>query len=146
MKPTKNITTEIIIDASAEKVWAVLTNLSNYKQWNPFLIKSEGEIKANARLKNTIQNGKGTITFKPVVQRVEPQVYFDWIGNLFMPGLFDGHHYFKIQTISESQVKLIHGENFSGLLSTLILRKIGNDTRMNFVKMNQAVKNESEKS
>lgn len=84
------------------------------------------------------------MTFKPVVQQVEHLVYFDWIGNLFIPGIFDGHHYFRIQAISENQVKLIHGENFSGVLSSFIFRKIGNDTRMNFIRMNQAIKIESE--
>jgi len=138
--------TEIIINAPAGRVWSVLTNLAGYEKWNPFLIKSEGEIKANTKLINVMRNGTGTMTFKPVVQRVEPMVYFDWIGHLFLPGIFDGHHYFKIQTISDSRVKLIHGELFSGILSSFIFRKIRNDTRLNFAKMNQALKNEVEKS
>jgi hypothetical protein len=144
MKTTKSITTEIIINSSAERVWSVLTDLSNYEKWNPFLIRSEGEIKPKAKLKNAMLNGNRTMTFKPVVQQVEHLVYFDWIGNLFIPGIFDGHHYFRIQAISENQVKLIHGENFSGVLSSFIFRKIGNDTRMNFIRMNQAIKIESE--
>ncbi|HRG78728.1 MAG TPA: SRPBCC domain-containing protein [Cyclobacteriaceae bacterium] len=146
MKNRKIIVTEIIINAPAGRVWSVLTNLAGYEKWNPFLIKSEGEIKANTKLINVMRNGTGTMTFKPVVQRVEPMVYFDWIGHLFLPGIFDGHYYFKIQTISDSRVKLIHGELFSGILSSFIFRKIRNDTRLNFAKMNQALKNEVEKS
>jgi hypothetical protein len=146
MMNKKIIVTEIIINASARQLWSVLTDLSGYEKWNPFIIKSEGEIKVKAKLTNVLQSGSGTITFKPVVQRVEPMVYFDWIGNLFLPGIFDGHHYFQIQEISENQVKLIHGEIFSGILSSFILRKIRNDTRLNFVKMNQALKNEVEKT
>ena len=29
--------TEIEIDASAERMWAVLSNFSSYPQWNPFI-------------------------------------------------------------------------------------------------------------
>lgn len=38
-------------------------------------------------------------------------------------GLFDGHHFFQIEEINHIQVKQIHGENFSGLLSKIILKK-----------------------
>lgn len=146
MKTKNTISTEIIINAPAEQVWAVLTDLADYARWNPFMIKSAGEIKAGARLKNVMRTSSGTMSFSPVVQRVEAPLYFDWIGNLFFRGLFDGHHYFKIQKIADNQVKLIHGENFSGILSSFIFKKIGNDTRLNFVKMNQAIKSEAEKT
>ncbi|RYZ45415.1 MAG: SRPBCC domain-containing protein, partial [Chitinophagaceae bacterium] len=34
----KQIKTEIVINASKEKVWAILTNFSQYPQWNPFIV------------------------------------------------------------------------------------------------------------
>lgn len=146
MKQPRNLSiiTEIIIEAPAEMVWSVLTDLSAYASWNPFLIKSKGLVKPGERLINTIHTGSTTMTFKPRVQSVRANEYFDWIGHLFIPGLFDGHHYFKIESIHANQVKLIHGENFSGILSAYILRKIGNDTRDGFVKMNHALKARAE--
>jgi hypothetical protein len=140
-----SIVTEIIIGASAEKVWGILTNLNAFQEWNPFMIKSKGEVKPKARLVNTMQIEKTTMTFKPVVQQVIPNAYFDWVGHLLMPGIFDGHHYFRIESIHDQQVKLVHGENFSGILSSIIFRKIGNDTRLGFIKMNQALKQQAER-
>ena len=134
------IKTEIIIDAPKEKVWNILTDLESYEKWNPFIVKSSGRITPGARIQNTMLNGDSNMTFRPKVLTVKPNEYFDWLGSLWFKGLFDGNHYFKIEETGPGQVNLIHGENFSGILSAMILRKIGEDTRQNFIKMNQAIK------
>ncbi len=134
------IKTEIIINATKEKVWEVLTDFEAYQYWNPFIIQSEGKAIVGTKLENTMLNGKGTMTFKPVILTVKPLVYFDWLGSLGFKGIFDGHHYFEIEEVLAGQVKFTQGENFSGILSKLILKKIGQQTRENFEKMNQALK------
>lgn len=140
-----NINTEITINASKEKVWNILTNFSEYKNWNPFIIMSEGTLKKGSKLKNTMINGKGTMKFSPKILNVDNYKYFDWLGHLFFKGIFDGHHYFKIEEIKPGQIKMIQGENFSGLLSKIIMKKIGEQTRQNFIKMNDALKEKAEK-
>jgi uncharacterized protein YndB with AHSA1/START domain len=40
----KSIKTEIVINASKEKVWHVLTDFKRYPQWNPFITSVEGEL------------------------------------------------------------------------------------------------------
>lgn len=136
----QEIRTEIIIDATAEKIYDILTNLATYSSWNPFIIQSEGEAKVGNTIKNSMKNGDKTIVFKPKVIKAEKAVAFEWLGSLFIKGLFDGHHYFHIQKINENQINLIHGEKFSGILSGMILRKIADETRNNFIKMNRALK------
>ena len=46
----KEIHTEIEIHAPAERVWQVLTDFAAYPQWNSFIRRVEGEIRAGARL------------------------------------------------------------------------------------------------
>jgi uncharacterized protein YndB with AHSA1/START domain len=41
----QTISTTITIQASANKVWTVLTNFETYPIWNPFIKSIEGEIK-----------------------------------------------------------------------------------------------------
>jgi hypothetical protein len=146
MKTTNknSIVTEIIINAPAAVVWRLLTDLPSFEKWNPFIVKSTGEVKPKSKLVNTLRTSNSKVTFKPIVQSVIPNQYFDWVGNLFFPGVFDGHHYFKIDQVSENQVKLTHGENFTGIFASMIFRKIGNDTRAGFIRMNQAIKSEAE--
>jgi len=142
----KCIKTEIIINASKEKVWNILTDFHNYPNWNPFIVSIGGELQKGKRLKNTLLNGGKKYVFKPAVLSVVPYQYFDWLGKLFVNGLFDGHHYFEIDELSSNQVKLTQGEHFSGILSGYILKRIGEETRNNFIRMNNALKTEAEKS
>jgi hypothetical protein len=140
----KSIKTEIIINASKEKVWQVLTDFKSYPRWNPFIISIEGQLAKGKTLTNTMVNRSKKFRFKPKVVSVVPFRYFDWLGNLFIKGLFDGHHYFEIEELMPHQVKLSHGEYFSGLLSASILKKIAEDTRNNFIRMNNALKQQAE--
>lgn len=137
---SKQIRTEIVINATAEKVWQVLTDFEAYPSWNPFIISIVGSTAVGGRLTNTMLNGGKKFVFRPVVTRCEPGRHFAWLGSLFFKGLFDGHHYFEIQQLSGSQVMLVQGENFSGVFSGWLLKKIGADTRLNFIKMNEALK------
>ncbi|WKK78109.2 SRPBCC domain-containing protein [Marivirga salinae] len=134
------IKTEITIKASKERIWNILTDLEKYKNWNPFILNSEGEIKEGSRIANTMKNGQDIMKFKPVIIKVEENNYFEWLGSLWFKGVFDGRHYFKIESIGENQITLFHGEHFSGILSKMILKKIGKQTEENFVKMNLALK------
>lgn len=140
----RSIRTEIIINAAKETVWNLLTDFEQYPSWNPFLISVKGELQAGSRLQNTLQTSSRQFVFKPTVRKVVPGSYFDWLGSMFFKGLFDGHHYFGIEEINPGQVKLLHGENFSGVLVSFILRKVGDDTRNGFLSMNQALKQQAE--
>jgi len=137
----KKLQTEIIIDASAAEVWEVLLAFDQYPTWNPFIKAIEGEPKVGSRLKNTMQLKEGTQqVFKPKVLKVIPEKEFRWLGSLFFKGLFDGEHFFQLEAIGSNQTKLIHGEYFSGILSGIILAKIGAATQQNFENMNLALK------
>ena len=141
----KSIRTEIIINASKERVWEVLTDFGSYPQWNPFIISIAGTQAKGSKLAVTLLNGKKEFAMKPNVLSVVPNQYFDWVGHLFIKGLFDGHHSFEIEELSPTQVRFIHVEHFSGILSGMILRSIADDTRNNFIKMNNALKEQAEK-
>jgi hypothetical protein len=140
----EHIRTEIIIKANKEKVWNILTDFENYENWNPFIIKSSGKAIKGNKLKNTMLLDEKKRTFKPKVLKVEKYKYFDWLGYLFFKGLFDGHHYFKIEELDNEHIKLTQGENFSGILSKMILKSIKEKTTSNFVKMNNALKDKVE--
>ena len=47
----KELRTAIEINASADTVWAILTDLSQFAAWNPFMPEAEGEVREGARLK-----------------------------------------------------------------------------------------------
>lgn len=142
----KNLETTIIIQAPVSTVWNILVDLDQYAVWNPFIVKSEGVLQVGNTLKNTMQpEGKAPMVFKPKVLQVEENKAFRWIGRLLMPGLFDGEHYFKLESIDEDSTRLIHGENFKGILVSLIWKQIGESTKQGFIAMNEALKARAEK-
>ncbi len=137
---TKTITESIDIDASASAVWAVLTDLAGWQSWNPFIIQSEGEAIVGTKLKNTLISNEKEMVFKPKVLIADENKEFTWLGHLFFPGLFDGKHAFIIEELGPNKVRLVQTETFKGILSGMILKKIAEDTALNFQKMNEALR------
>ncbi|MFT4834519.1 MAG: hypothetical protein ACI83W_001795 [Marinoscillum sp.] len=141
---TKTITETIEINASSSEVWAVLTDLAGWQSWNPFIIQSEGEAIVGSKLKNSLLSNDKEMIFKPKVLVADENTEFTWLGRLFFPGLFDGKHRFIIEELAPNKVRLVQTETFKGILSGMILKKIGVDTALNFQKMNEALKNKVE--
>ena len=136
----RNLETEIIISASPQQIWQVLLDFEKYPEWNPF-IRIEGTAKVGSKLKNTMQlEGRSPQVFKPEVVVVEEQRELRWLGKLFISGLFDGEHYFRLEPVDDRTTRLVHGENFSGILVGILLKMIGKETLAAFERMNNALK------
>jgi hypothetical protein len=141
----KELRSEIEIQASAERVWQLLTDFPSFPQWNPFIRKASGNIRAGERLEVNIQpSGASGMTFRPTVLTAEPNRELRWLGHLLISGLFDGEHSFTIEPLGESRVRFTQREVFTGLLVPLFARGLDTDTRRGFEEMNQALKARAE--
>jgi hypothetical protein len=138
--------TEIDIAASAERVWAVLTDFAAYPSWNPFIVALEGTLALGAPLVARMRppGSARTMSFKPRVTALEPGKRFAWTGSLPIPGLFGGEHGFELIALPSGQVKLLHGERFRGLLVPLARKTLDGGTRAGFEAMNAALKARAE--
>lgn len=141
----KTLRSQININASPEKVWAILTNFQEYPQWNDFIVHIEGELKEGSQLQVKIKPKDQEQHFTPLVVKSHPPQNFEWKGKLPW-GAFNGHHCFKIEEIAQEQVRFIHQEHFSGWLSRPILALIGKQTLLGFERMNLALKQRAESS
>lgn len=139
------ITTQIDIDAPAQRVWSVLADFPRHPQWNPFVRAIEGEPVRGTKLKVRIQpSGGGGMTFRPTVLAAEPGRELRWRGRLLLPGVFDGEHYFRIEPTGPASVRFVHGERFSGLLVGMMKASLEQGTRAGFEQMNRALKQRAE--
>jgi hypothetical protein len=135
------IQVETLIEASAAEVWAVLSDNENWHTWNPTMIESIGKLETGQRLRNTMALDDGQqFTFQPKVLHVAENQGFSWIGRLFLPGIFDGKHEFRLEALGPNRVKLIEKETFRGLLSILLLKQIGEQTLQAWQAAHQALK------
>ena len=135
------INTEIEINAPSETVWNLLTDTSRFPEWNPFIRRLQGELKAGQKLVVFIQpSGARGMEFKPVVLKVEPTKELRWLGRLILPGLFDGEHIFQIEPLGSGRVHFRQLEIFSGIFVHLLKNSLDTDTRRGFNEMNQKLK------
>ena len=143
----KELRTEIEIQASAERVWGLLTDFASFPQWNPFIRWAKGEARLGARLEIRIQpSGAGGITFKPTVIKLETMRELRWLGRLVMPGLFDGEHIFNIEPLGQQHVRFTQREIFRGLFVPLLARDLDTNTLRGFKEMNGALKARAEQN
>lgn len=142
----KEIDTEIIIEASAQKVWQILTDFENYPKWNPFINMIEGKVHEGNSFKVIIQAPESKpMTFNPVCLSFKENQEFVWKGRLFLPGIFDGKHIFKLEEFQSGRTKFIQREEFSGILIGFLWKKLDTHTRKGFEMMNMKLKQEAEK-
>jgi len=141
----KELHSEIEIDASAERVWGVLTDFACYPQWNPFIRRISGELEVGGRLEVRLEppDSRG-ITMRPTVLSAEPNRLIRWVGHLLVPGIFDGEHSLAIHPLEENRVRFVQHEAFKGVLIRMLARSLDTNTLRGFEEMNGALKERAE--
>lgn len=135
------IRTSVAIAASAEQVWAVLSDFAAYSEWNPFIRRIDGWPERGQRLAVEIAPPGGKVmNFRPrVLEAVRPE-RLSWRGRMVLPGLFDGDHHFFIEQHDDGGVRFHHGEQFRGLMVPFVKKSLEAEVRPGFEAMNQALK------
>jgi hypothetical protein len=132
------VTTEIA--APVETVWAELSAVSTYAEWNPFITTFEGTLVVGTRPAIRIAPPGGRpMNFRPTITVVEEGKRLEWLGRLIMPGVFDGRHSFQLEAIGDDRTRLTQSEEFSGLLVAMT-GSVLDKTRAGFAAMNEALR------
>ncbi len=146
IKKGKLVYSEININASAEKVWSVLTNFQDYPTWNPFIRSISGPLVKGGHLTAFLQpEGEKGMTFKPLVLQCMPQKELRWIGKLGISHIFDGEHTFNITENGNGTVTFRQYEHFRGILIPFFKKMLDKGTLQGFNNMNEKLKERAEK-
>jgi hypothetical protein len=136
----KSIRVVTEIAAPVERVWAELSAVSEYAEWNPFITSFEGELVVGGRAEVRIAPPGGRpMTFRPTITEVAEGTRLEWLGRLLLPGVFDGRHSFRLEAVEPGRTRLTQSEEFSGLLVPLT-GKMLERTRAGFEAMNEALR------
>lgn len=142
----REIKTEIEINASAERVWQVLSDFDRFPEWNPFVIKVEGKPIKGEILKIDVQLPDSfKLKFTPEVLAANPGQELRWVGHMPL-GAFRGEHFYLIEPISKNKVRFHHGEYFSGWFVGIIFWMVGDKTEQGYRDMNAALKKRVEET
>ena len=138
---SKRLASEIDIDAGPAQVWDVLTDLTAYDEWNPFIVHADGEAQIGKRLTLRMRPAGGrTGTFRPTVLESNPGSRLRWLGRLGFPGVLDAEHTFTIEARSGGGTRLRQDEEFRGVLVPFLARSLDTGTLPAFRAMNEALK------
>ncbi len=105
----------IDIDAGPMDVWAVLTDLASYPQWNPLFRAASGRIAVGETIiiKGAPAAGGRFMTVKVKVLACEPGAELRWTAGL--KAIIGGEHAFVL-TPAGLGTRLVQSETFGGLL------------------------------
>ena len=143
----REIRTEIEIDAPLAKVQSILTDFENWKEWNPIVSQASGVASLGSKLSVAMRcdDGKDGMKFMPIVTNVEEPKYFRWRGKMMAGFLFTNDKVFELEEIG-SGTRLIHREQFSGILVPMFWSKLKKGVPPMLKSMNDALKILAEKS
>jgi hypothetical protein len=140
----KTISATIAIDAPAMAVWAVLTDLNRYPEWNPLFREASGEVTAGKRIRlRSVRPASGRLmTVKPEIVAAEPGVELRWAAGL--PGIIGGEHTFALSP-ADGGTRLVQSESFRGLLVPFSGKTFAR-AEASFQELNEALKKRAEAS
>jgi hypothetical protein len=142
----KQLKAEILIRATPEKVWNILTDFKNYPSWNPFIRSVTGQPEVGAGISvHIVPPGKKGMILKPTVLAFVRNREFRWKGKLLTGGLFDGEHAFELIDNHDGSTLFVHSERFSGILIPFFKQMIDVHTLNGFKLMNEKLKETAER-
>ena len=140
----KTMSATIQIDAPPMTVWAILTGLDSYPDWNPLFREASGQLAVGSWLTlRSVHPANGRMmTVKPKITVADPGAELRWTSSL--PPLISGEHSF-ILTEANGGTRLVQAETFSGLLVPLSGKTFAR-TETSFQSLNEAIKKRAEAS
>ncbi len=135
------IRTEIEIEASAAEVWSVLIDFARYPEWNPFIVRLQGERAEAAALdvELSLPESNREQRYRAQVVRAEEGRELCWESQLGLKALFCQRHFFRVEALGPEKTRFVHGEDFTGWLLKPLIGRVTEAAR-GLVYMNQALK------
>jgi hypothetical protein len=140
----KTMSATIRMDAPPMTVWAVLTGLDSYSDWNPLFREASGQIAVGSRITlRSVHPANGRLmTVKPKITVADPGAELRWTSSL--PPFISGEHSFTL-TEADGGTRLVQAETFSGLLVPLSSKTFAR-AETSFQGLNEAIKKRAEAS
>jgi len=139
----REIKREIQISAPIDKVWQVLTDFENWKDWNT-TAKAKGNTSLGTKLSITmIGEDCKEKTYGPEVVEVDAPKVFRWQVKMMGGLMFTNERVFELHE-KNGGTEFVNIEKFSGLMASIFGGKMEAFIPPNLEKMNLALKNKVE--
>jgi len=141
----RELRTEINIAAPLIEVWNIIIDFDNWSQWNP-ISKASGSADLGSKLNITMldKDGKDSMKYKAIITEFKQPSLFRWRAKMMAGFLFTNDKIFELEEI-DTGTRLIHREEFSGLMVPMFWSKLNEGCIPMFNSMNEALKLLAEK-
>ena len=143
----QEIKTEIEISAPSSKVWTIITDINNWKEWSPIIKDSNGTASVGSELTITMigkEEGKEGPKYNPIITELDQPNYLRWRAHMLAGFIFTNYKVFELEETS-SGTRLTHTESFKGLLSPIICGQMEEGVPPMLNSMNKALKDLAER-
>lgn len=141
----QTVHSEIVIQASPERVWEIFSDFEKYPTWNPFVKQIRGKIEVGQQIEVRIQPPlQKPMRFRPTIRRHQQGRELIWLGSVLIKGLFDGEHRFQLHDNRDGTCTFIQSEKFNGLLTVFFGKKFEQNIQRGFQAMNESLKTRAE--
>ncbi|MGE5185424.1 MAG: SRPBCC family protein [Acidobacteriota bacterium] len=134
------VSAEQEIDASADAVWNVLTDLDHFGEWNPFIREAHGKTNVGGEVRVRVKPSLHVpLVFHASVTASQPGRELRWHGEVLSRWIARGDHVFAIEPLGEHRVRFVQRERFTGILPWLAGKLVAREARRGFAAMNRAL-------
>ena len=136
----RRIETEVEIAAPIDQVRKMLFDVSNYGNWNPYLVKIDGRLEAGQSITALGRGADGAeMSMAVEVLEVGPD-QMRWEGGAPDRSLFLGDHHFELEAVSPNRTRFRQNEDFTGTLIADLWPAQGERIEDNFRRMNEGLR------
>ena len=109
----KVVHTEIVVPAPPQAVWAVLTDPAGYAEWNPILVRAEGEYRAGQQIRYRMRDEAGKESdITSTVIALDPPRAIEQFGG--MRGVLTFEHRWRLEPV-EGGTRVVQHEAYRGI-------------------------------
>jgi hypothetical protein len=134
--------TRTTIASAPERVWAILTDLPQWPQWNTTVVSTTGDIALGSKVSVTVKANPGR-AFAVKVKSLDAPTRMTWVGGMPL-GLFTGTRTYTL-TARDSGTDFAMEEIYAGPMAGLITKSIP-DLQPSFDEFAECLKHRAESS
>lgn len=147
-RPMRTIAASATIDAPLARVWAVLSDLSSYPAWSPFVVAVDGPLAVGTpvTLHVAMTPGRKPLRQVETVSKVDPpgagadRAELSWGTVMGHPTLLRAERYQRLTALGPGQTRYETADEFEGLLVPIVFALYGASIQRGFDETARALK------
>jgi hypothetical protein len=134
-----------VINAPAETVWQVLTDLERYPEWNPFTVRAVSTLEIGSTVDLYIPRGEKMMKQSFVLEVFDPPSEVAWrLPKMLHKSVFNAYRTQKIVPLDDERCTYQTSDTFDGWIAGKLHSSQSGWVLRNFNKLADALKERSE--